>query len=159
MIWGGNLFATPLAPMTFSICSQRNNGQSRIDTLGSPRRTGRYQFQALPQLRELLDLENSIDPATRKKIERVIDEFVPMDTQEAEVFATIYAAWNNLLIEGKVPSDEEIIRAARDEWHPSKRNIPQAKFVEGLRRIRASKFIPQGRGSFVPPPAQGQLAL
>jgi type I restriction enzyme S subunit len=82
-----------------------------------------------------------------------------MDMREAEVFATIYAAWNNLLIEGKAPTDDEIIRAAREEWHSSKLQILRAKFVEGLRRVRASNFVPQGRGRFVPAPAQSVLPL
>jgi hypothetical protein len=125
----------------------------------SERATGGYQFQTLAQYRELLDFANSINPAIRKKIERVIDVFIPMDMQEAEVFATVYAAWNNLLIEGKAPMDNEIIREAREEWHASKLKIPRAKFAEGLRQLRASNFVPQGRGSFVPPPAQGLLAL
>ena len=123
------------------------------------RPTGGYQFQPLAQLGQLLKLANSIDPATRNRIERVIDAFIPMDMQEAEVFATVYAAWNNLLIEGKAPSDSEIIRAAREEWHSSKLDIPRTNFVEALRRIRASNFVPQGQGRFVPPPAQGRLPL
>jgi hypothetical protein len=132
-----------------------NNQYFRV----SKQSTGGYRFQVLAQFRELLNFANSIDPATRKKIERVIDVFIPMDMQEAEVFATVYAAWNNLLIEGKAPTDDEIIREAREEWHSSKLKIPRAKFIEGLRRVRVSNFVPQGRGSFVPPPAQGQLAL
>ena len=125
----------------------------------SERATGGYEFQPLDQFRELLSFAGSIDPAIRAKIERVIDAIIPMNMQEAEVFATVYAAWNNLLIEGKAPSDDEIIRAARDEWHFSKLDIHRAKFVEALRRVRASNFVPQGQGRFVPPPAQGRLPL
>ena len=50
----------------------------------SERATGGYQFQALAQYRELLNFANSIDLAIRRKIERVIDVFIPMDMQEAE---------------------------------------------------------------------------
>jgi type I restriction enzyme, S subunit len=123
------------------------------------RATGGYQFQPLARLGQLLNVANSLDPATRKKIERVIDVFIPMDMQQAEVFATVYAAWNNLLIEGKAPTDDEIVRAAREEWHSSKLDILRAKFVEGLRQVRASNFVPRGRGRFVPAPAQGALPL
>jgi hypothetical protein len=125
----------------------------------SERASGGYQFQPLARYRDLLGFANSIDPATRKKIERVIDVFIPMDMQEAEVFATVYAAWNNLLIEGKAPTDDGIIRAAREEWHSSKLDIFRAKFVEGLRRVRASNLVPRGQGRFVPAPAQGTLPL
>jgi type I restriction enzyme S subunit len=125
----------------------------------SKRDNGGYQFRPLTRFGELLRFAKSIDPATRKNVEHVIDVFIPMNKQEAAIFATVYAAWNNLLIEGKMPTDNEIIRAAREEWHSSKLDIPREKFIEELRRVRASKFIPQGQGKFVPPPAQGQLAL
>lgn len=118
-----------------------------------------YRFQPLARFSEFLTAAKSINPITRKKIEHVIDVFIPMDAQEAEVFATVYAAWNNLLIEGRTPTDDEIIRAAREDWHPNKLTISRAKFVEGLRQVRVSKLIPQGQGKFVPPPAQGRLSL
>jgi hypothetical protein len=118
-----------------------------------------YRFQPLARFSQFLTSANSIDPTTRKKIEHVIDVFIPMDAQEAEVFATVYAAWNNLLIEGRAPTDDDIIRAAREDWHPNKQSISRARFVEGLQRVRAAKLIPQGRGKFVPPPAQGRLDL
>lgn len=123
------------------------------------RPSGGYQFQPLAQFRELLRFAHSIDPATRKKIDRIIDAFIPMDMQEAEVFATVYAAWNNLLIEGRTPTEDEIIRAAREEWHSNKLDIPPMKFVKSLRQLRASKFVPQGQGRFVPAPPQGVLPL
>lgn len=125
----------------------------------SERATGGYQFRPLAKFLELLNFANSIDPATRNKIERVIDVFIPMDMQQAAVFATVYAAWNNLLIEGKAPTDDEIVCAAREEWHSSKRDIPRAKFLEGLRQVRASNFVPRGQGRYVPAPAQGVLPL
>ena len=118
-----------------------------------------YQFQPLARFSEFLAFAKSINPITRRKIEHVIDVFIPMDAQQAEVFATVYAAWNNLLIEGRAPTDDEIIKAAREDWHPNKLSIPRAKFVEGLRTVKTAKLIPQGQGKFVPPPAQGRLDL
>jgi hypothetical protein len=124
----------------------------------SERDRGGYEFRPLARFRDLLDRANFLDSGVRKKIERVIDMFIPMDMQESEVFATVYAAWNNLLIEGVVPTDDAVIEACY-AWHPRKSKIPRAKFVEGLRKIRALNCIPRGRASFVPPPPQGQLPL
>ncbi|MBZ9738229.1 restriction endonuclease subunit S [Mesorhizobium sp. CO1-1-4] len=120
---------------------------------------GNYQFQPMAKFEKLLNLASSIEPTIRKKIEQVIDLFVPMSTRQAEVFATIYAAWNNLLLEGKTPTDEEIVRAAREDWHIKKLEIPRPVFFEGLQQVRQSAYNPKGTGRYVPPPAQAQLPL
>lgn len=121
--------------------------------------SGRYYFETLLKFKELIDEARQIDPTALLKIEAIIDLFVPMDSQQAEVFATVYAAWNNLLIDGKTPSDEEIVRAAREDWHIKKLEIPRIKFFDGIQQIKQSHLIPDGTGRYVPPPAQGQLSL
>ncbi len=118
-----------------------------------------YQFESLAKFGELTKAAHGIEPSIRTKIERVIDLFIPMDKQKAEVFATVYAAWNNLLIEKRKPTDDEIIRAAREEWHPSKLDIPRPEFVEALRLLKDKNCAPTGRGRLVQPPPQGRLPL
>jgi type I restriction enzyme S subunit len=125
----------------------------------SERASGGYQFQPLRQYYELLASAKSLDQVVRNNIDRVIDVFIDMNMQEAEVFATVYAAWNNLLIEGKTPTDDEIVRAAREDWHPDKLKISRAKFVEGLRQVRQKNFKPKGQGRFVAALAQSRLPL
>ena len=95
----------------------------------------------------------------RARIEKIIALFVPMDTDDAELFATLYAAWNNMLIEGKSPDDADILRAAREDWHPDKLKIPRDRFAAALRHLKASEFVPSGRGKFVPPAPQRDLFL
>ena len=41
----------------------------------------------------------------------------PLDTKCCEIIATLYAAWNDLLLLGKSPSDEEIVIEATEKWH------------------------------------------
>ncbi|ARO31297.1 type I restriction-modification system subunit HsdS [Rhizobium sp. NXC14] len=91
----------------------------------------------------------------RGEIGRVVDLLVPMDSEEAEVFATTHAAWNNLLLDGKQPSDAEILYEARENWHASKLKIPQSKFLNALRRIKTGQLVPTGSGKRV----GGQEAL
>lgn len=125
----------------------------------SKHETGNYQFDPLERFNDLLAQAKDIESDVRKRIEEVIDLFVPMNWRKAEVFATTYAAWNNLLLEGKTPTDEEIVHAAREDWHFKKLDIPRAEFVDCLKEVRQSGFKPTGKGGYVPPPAQGQLLL
>jgi hypothetical protein len=80
---------------------------------------------------------------------------VPMDTKEAEVFATVHAAWNNLLID-KIPvTDDLIVRAARDDWHADKLKIPEHQFRKAIELIRQQGLVPEGKAKYV----GGQQAL
>ncbi|MFH3479826.1 restriction endonuclease subunit S [Xanthobacter variabilis] len=114
-------------------------------------------------LRRLSDFDKSLttvhgpDPSVRAIATRLIDLFVPMDTRQAEVFATVYAAWNNLLIEGKAPTDTEIVCAARDNWHPDKLKLPASDFLAALAKLRLEGIIPKGKGKFVHGPRQKSL--
>ena len=118
---------------------------------------GGYRFEPMVNYGELLDSARLIDRDTREKIERVIELIVPMDTQSAELFATVYAAWNNLLLEGADPTNDEIIRAAREDWHEDKNKISRHKFIDALRLLRVKDCVPTGRGRKVEDAPQGSL--
>ena len=82
-------------------------------------------------------------------VDAVIDDFLPMDTQQAEIFATVYAAWNNLLIEEKDVTDEAIVREARDNWHPEKLRIAPKRFLAAINWMRTKGIVPTGSGKKV----------
>ena len=85
------------------------------------------------------------------EVEDLISLFVPMDTQQAEIVATTYAAWNNLLIAGnKNPSDDDIVTEARENWHQSKMDIDRDRFFKSLEWMREKKLTPKGLGAIVP---------
>src|ERR1700730_13955789 len=82
----------------------------------------------------------------RKEVNRLLDVMLPMDWRQAEIFATVYAAWNNLLLEGKEITDEKIALEAREHWHPDKIKIQREKFFRAIEWIKAKGFVPIGRG-------------
>ncbi|MEX1036893.1 MAG: restriction endonuclease subunit S [Sneathiella sp.] len=91
----------------------------------------------------------------RSKIERVVDLLLPMDSEKAEVFATVHAAWNNLVSDGLEVTDQKILWEARDNWHAGKLDIPEEKFREAIRYIRSNNLIPDGTAKIV----KGQESL
>ncbi len=111
------------------------------------RLTNRYQFQPLDGLDALIE---RVQPYLEEKaIERVINLMVPMDTKQAEIFATTYAAWNNLLLDGRSPTDDEIVREAREDWHEEKLNIDREKFFRAIEYLRDKEIVPTGTGQRV----------
>jgi type I restriction enzyme S subunit len=88
-----------------------------------------------------------------QKVDAVIKLMLPLDMQQAEVFATVYAAWNNLLMDNQTPTDEQIVLAARENWHPDKLKMEREKFFKTIDWIRKKNISPQGKGKRVLPRA------
>lgn len=83
------------------------------------------------------------------KVRKVLELLGKADTQQCEIVSTLYAAWNDLLIEKRHPSDAEIIREASDpqRWHESKLNIHPDKWPIALGWMREKGLIPTGFGT------------
>jgi len=82
-------------------------------------------------------------------LEKAIDPIVPMVSLDAEVFATVHAAWNNLIRDGAAVTDDTIVKAARDDWHSAKLKIPEHKFRDAIRTIKAKDMEPDGSAKYV----------
>src|SRR5690606_11968248 len=77
---------------------------------------------------------------------------IPMKTQQAEIVATVYAAWNNLIIQGAKFTDENIVTEARENWREEKLKIPREKFFKAIEWMRKNELlIPKGNGKIVLP--------
>ncbi|MBI5926146.1 MAG: restriction endonuclease subunit S [Aquabacterium sp.] len=114
-----------------------------------------YDFKPLKDFdKHLLNARQELGPHLIR-IEEVIDLLVPMDSQDAEVFATVHAAWNNLLMDGVEATESRILKEARDSWHPDKLLIPEHKFKKAIELVRRKNLIPDGTGKYV----TGQRAL
>lgn len=83
------------------------------------------------------------------EVDALITLLLPLNTRQAEIVATLYAAWNNLLLLGRPPSDEDIVYEARENWHASKLGIEREKFFKGLEWMRKQGLVPVGKGRYV----------
>lgn len=108
------------------------------------RGTGGYDFKPGQDFEKTLASAYAHLSPHKDAIAKVIDLIVPMDSQEAEVLATVHAAWNNLIIDGIKPTKDAIIAEARENWAESKLAIPVTKFENAIRFIRQNDIIPDG---------------
>ena len=113
------------------------------------RRGSRYDFKKLSRYKEMIAGAFATIKPYREELDRVLDLVIPMNTSKTELFATVHAAWNDLILEGGEINDKAIILAARDNWHPDKMNIPERKFREAIRKIRQKGLIPDGKAKRV----------
>jgi len=110
---------------------------------------GNYVFHPKSGFDRLLTKTRQALGQRLAEVERLLELMLPMTMRQAEILATVYAAWNNLLLLGKAPSDEEIVTEARENWHESKLKIERDKFFTALNWMRSKGLIPSGQGRFV----------
>jgi len=101
--------------------------------------------------------ESSVSDEQNAKVNALLQLFLPFDLETAEIAATTYAGWNNLIILGNShPSDEEIVTASRENWSKRKLTIPRERFFKAIDWLRKKEInlIPTGYGLFVSTPAK-----
>ncbi|HCD9515756.1 TPA: hypothetical protein NGI80_000205 [Legionella pneumophila] len=77
-------------------------------------------------------------------IENIINKFKNLNTKQAEVVATLFACWNDLLIDQNEITDEIIIEEFHNNWHLSKQRFPKQKLLKILQKMKEHDIIPQG---------------
>jgi type I restriction enzyme S subunit len=110
---------------------------------------GNYRFVPLDGLDQLAERTRDDLGAHAEHVDRLVGLMLPMRTFAAEIFATTYAAWNNLLLDGRPATDEAIVREAREDWHPDKLRIPRERFFRAIAWMREHGVTPEGRGKRV----------
>jgi len=108
-----------------------------------------YDFKKLPCYDEMKAKALAMLKPYRGRLEKVTRLLINKDTEQAAVFATVHAAWNNLILDGIDPTDDAIIFEARENWHADKLNIDKSKFKTAIAEIKRRMIIPDGSTKYV----------
>ena len=87
----------------------------------------------------------TLKPAQQKELDRLLALLADKTTEEAEIIATLFTAWNDFLIDGHAPSDEEIVREVRENWHEEKKRFTPVKLHQWLNWLRENDLVPTGK--------------
>ena len=82
----------------------------------------------------------------KDQIDEIVSCFHQFDAEQAEIVATLYAAWNDLKILGRPHDEEAIIREVRENWHPRKREIDESRWQKALHWMEDEGLVPIGFG-------------
>ena len=83
----------------------------------------------------------------RERFEQVLTKVGDLDTKGAEAVATLYAVWNDALLDQSMVSDERIITGFLTEWHPEKPlKFKRDELHTWLGWMRRNGIIPMGQG-------------
>ncbi|MGE0772348.1 MAG: restriction endonuclease subunit S [Cyclobacteriaceae bacterium] len=124
-----------------------------------PKKAGKigHTYQSKRGLVKIIDrVKTTVPDKQFKGIEDLINLFLPMNLEQSEIVATVYAGWNNLLLQGKQPSDEEIVYESRENWSKRKEGIDRKRFFSALTWMREQGLIPMGRGKEVMAPMESR---
>ena len=113
------------------------------------RQDDRYVLKPKAKFDKLIEKTKNCLGERLEEIESLLEVMAKMTTRQAEIFATTFAAWNNLLIAGQSCDDDAIVLEARENWHPKKLKIDRAKFLRSIGWMRDHGFEPQGIGKVV----------
>jgi type I restriction enzyme S subunit len=83
----------------------------------------------------------------RATIEQVIELMRGWDTDRCEMTVTLYAVWNDFILEGRPITDEAIVEEVLHSWNDSKLRFSKAKWLEVLAGMRQHELLtPSGFG-------------
>jgi len=130
-------------------------------TMQAPKASGRgYKLIRGRSFDQAIAIADKYLEPYKDKFDKLIGIIKNMNTRELEVFTTVYAAWNNLLIDKSNITDDIIIWAARENWHETKTEIDRALFVKAIKILQQNDMVPTGIGKYVKPfGQQGQDRL
>ncbi|EXF44779.1 type I restriction-modification system subunit S [Pseudomonas sp. BAY1663] len=80
----------------------------------------------------------------RTEFDRLIYALADKKTEEVEIIATLFAVWNDFLIDGVQPTDTQIISDVRENWHERKARFTPAELGQWLDWLRRENIIPRG---------------
>ncbi|WP_047492326.1 restriction endonuclease subunit S [Terriglobus sp. TAA 43] len=120
-----------------------NNGRSKIEY--SPKKA----------LKAKAEEAITVLGSQKAEFDRLLNLFADKKTEEAEIITTLFAAWNDFLIDGQIPTDDEVIHEVRENWHRSKERFSPALLRRWLAWMRSHSLTPKGH----PPRTRQQLAF
>jgi type I restriction enzyme S subunit len=75
----------------------------------------------------------------------IICTFKTAKTEQCEIVATLYSAWEDFLNQGISPSDEQIVDEVLNNWNESKQRIERERWLTALDWMRKNGFVPCGK--------------
>jgi hypothetical protein len=79
-------------------------------------------------------------------LQKLIALLSDFDKDIVEAIATLYAVWNDTLLDGESPDDAAIIRGFLTEWHRDKERFKDDELRHWLAWMRRNGLFPRGQG-------------
>ena len=74
--------------------------------------------------------------------DKIINTFKTQRTEQCEIVATLYSAWEDLLHGNKSFNDADIVNEVLNNWHESKKRISKERWLTAIQWMRENGFAP-----------------
>lgn len=81
-----------------------------------------------------------------EQLGKLLDLFRPLDTDRAEIVATLYAVWNDFLLRGEPCDDDRLVAEVLTNWHDRKKRFDEDRWRRALGWMREKGLVPTGFG-------------
>lgn len=99
--------------------------------------------------------KNPVVLKAKDDLDKIISFITTMKkTSQVERAATLFAAWNDFLIDGTTPSDDQIIREVMENWTENKGHTQYLTWKNSLDKLKRSGIVPKGIGLHTLPMTQ-----
>ena len=126
---------------------RQGQGKRWFEVNEKPLTNGRKktEYRCLSALSEpAVKAESLMSSGQKAKFDRLIYALADKKTEEVEIIATLFAVWNDFLIDGGQPTDAQIISEVRENWHERKARFTSTELGRWLDWLRRESIIPQG---------------
>jgi hypothetical protein len=86
--------------------------------------------------------------SAQDKLNKLFELLYQASEAEAEIIATLYAVWNNRIIERRTTADEELINDFY-LWSDRKKQYSKRRVTDGLQWLRKHQIEPKGFGKLI----------
>lgn len=84
----------------------------------------------------------------QKRLARLFELLSPMSEAEAEIIATVYAVWNNRLIERRTVGEDELMEDFY-LWSDRKHQYTKEQISSGIKWLYDNQIVPRGFGKLI----------
>ena len=88
----------------------------------------------------------SFPKKAREEIERISSLFQRLTVDQCEIVATLFACWNDLVLDGEEASPDRIVVEFRERWHARKQRFSGARLGKALDWMKEHRVVPPGSG-------------
>lgn len=106
------------------------------------KKNGRYQYVPLEKAGDHQKYFENYFNAVSETFDHILDLLGNARTEQCEIVATLYSAWEDLLQRNKIPDDGQIVNEVLNNWHNDKRRIAENKWLNALKWMRDKKLTP-----------------
>ncbi len=119
-----------------------------LEWVNHAKKKGKIQYTHGKTFQEYHSVYQRLSGNYDREIQQIIDFVKPIKhTSEIGRMATLFAAWNDFILDGiPNPTDEQIISEVRRNWTDNKANTPVKTWQDSLNKLQAAGIVPHGYG-------------